>query len=66
MSKFYYCDLDQIFKVEKLLTDKDPRREVVLNENESFKDVVRYNREYDTAVFLTIAKKPHSFTDITR
>lgn len=56
MSRFYYVDLDTVYLIEKLLTDRDPRRQIVLKENDRFKDVVRYSSKYDTAVFLTIPK----------
>lgn len=56
MSKFYYVTRDQVYLIEKLLEDRDPSRQIVLNESDRFKDVVRYNSKYDTAVFLTICK----------
>lgn len=54
MSKFYYVTREQVYLIEKLLEDRDPSRQIVLNESDRFKDVVRYNKQYDTAVFLTI------------
>lgn len=58
MSRFFYINLDQVYRVEKLLIDRDPSKQIVLKEDERFKDVVRYSSKYDTAVFLTIPKDP--------
>lgn len=61
MSKFYYINLDQLKRVEQLLLDQDTSMQIVLKENERFKDVVRYSEKYNTAVFLTIPKEPEFY-----
>lgn len=56
-SKFFYCDLSTLYEIEKMVADKDGRKDIVLNRGHGFADVVRYNRSYDTAVFLTVKEE---------
>lgn len=59
MSKFFYIDLPDVYRIEKMLSDPDPdsRRDIVLRTGNGFADIVRYNRKYETAVFLTVREE---------
>lgn len=54
MAKFFHLDLLQVCDIEKLIIDRDTRREIVLNQGNGFADVVRFNSRYNEAVLVTI------------
>lgn len=56
-SKFFYITEEDLNKINLLFKYKDPSSEVVLQQNERFADVVKYNDKYDTLVFLTIPRE---------
>lgn len=54
MSKFYYVTLSDVYRIEKLLADRDERKALVLGRSNGFLDLCRYSPRYNTAVFVTI------------
>ena len=57
MSKFFYVNREQLDEIGALLDKQSDRDFILLQRGEKFSDVVKYNRKYDTAVFLTVTNE---------